>query len=949
MHMKQFLILLTILSFQAKALGPGDRSSSNQIQVDRLAAKDFGAAVKTFAVDAMTLPGTTEDNRRTLGDVLASTSCEEEICDVTVPEPREHLKFGVSFIRFGRSGAAGSPAAPSSCNCLVDKVKGNKSQADFDEERNRRRDEINQKILTSYGKKFVNSFANNMEDMTFFLNQSKYMFKSRESALALQCNDQAVYNNKINEVCGARRITDRAFIENRKNLFINAVSGGTSPFDQRLQVLGDEVISSIETPDFDVRDQLRQRAPVRFARVNYDQTRMHLATHDPEAEFVTSLMSRILQDNGLNTKMTEALGAGITPVEAFLKVIKENKASKNNFRDYGFGRGIADRYLKDDKSIEDAFKFIMQVHPGMNMALTDKASFDNVRTVVRPGTSIDIFSAVNGTQNVLEPILVDRCNKMVEEFASAVCTKDENLIATVDPVELSLLLNPTTTPPAAGTPKPEPGINELLICEARVRQAQILAMGATASGIGTFALDSGRSNQRRSDYMAGVSVGDVSASAGGTGAPAGSLISHLSLVISSNPDMRAQVATMIDENNKTRTGFSGPGIVGNRVLAQDIVSGRSMRLGNNSMSQEDARRYLAEDKKWVDQQLANSSKGGTTQTAVGSQIASGPTTTEEKSQSAQTVVQPQTLAGPQTTPGVTTPDYSLADKSAKTKQDAQAREQLRQYISDKNDPVEATRAVSALDDASVAELNRLRKEKEDLLKQQLKEGEQRLADMRAQLADASKVANVPVVERDPASVDEESDEVADESSSSSSSSGRGPRAADLRSALNGGAAGGGQATAAGGAATSGSQSGSQSSGSSDSGSKEISTSDKTVVTTSDRQVERTESGSIVITATDVKASANLPQQELNQEVQKFLSGADLSSTSIQDIKSKGIKIRFNVMENNKLVQKEVVVRYENLDRETRNQIDLKLARKNVQNQVSKLAVLRMLIKQNKSI
>ena len=80
----------------------------------------------------------------------------------------------------------------------------------------------------------------------------------------------------------------------------------------------------------------------------------------------------------------------------------------------------------------------------------------------------------------------------------------------------------------------------------------------------------------------------------------------------------------------------------------------------------------------------------------------------------------------------------------------------------------------------------------------------------------------------------------------------------------------------------------------------------------------------------------------------MLEGKDLDANALQDLKTKGMSFKYTVLENNKPVEKEVFVKFEDLDEKTRQLVEFKLVQKKRENLVSKLSVLRMLIDQKKT-
>lgn len=932
---KIFFALIFTLSFQAIAHGPGSTGGSgiglgDQVQAAGVEALSVGSIFKDASSSSKTLTHGHQSQSKALVDTVPRIEgCDElntEVCDIIAVDPADHLKFGISFINFRTQQTNKLSTTSKHCDCLKKKLQGYRTDEDFAEAKKKERENVTRKILKSYGKKFVNQFAANLEDMSFFLNQTRDMFSSRGTGIDLQCMDQDRFSNKVKEVCDKKNITDVNFIENRKDLFINAVSGEITPFQYQMPAMANEILSATKSTDFDKRNTGSATAAnaSTLSRFQYDQMRMDLAIRDPEAKFMDKLLGGLMKHPEFSKQITEGVETGLSPVEVFMNIIGKNIESTNSFAEL-VPAEESKIYLKNAEELENSLKFIMMVHPGIGLALSDNKAFENVRKIMKPGSNETFFNTLNNSKNVLEPVLIDRCNNMIEEFATAVCTKDEEVIASVDPDDLQLLLYNTQDKAVMFPTMKGTHLNELLICEARVIR-QTMSSATSFAGVGN--LIDGRS-VRDSDYIGNKGQH------GGKGSNR-SLINQFNFLASKSPDARKEMGEMIDRNNQRRQGFSGPGIAVNRVYAEEVLNGNAMGLGKSSMSKDEARKYIADSKKWTEKRSAEIAGSSSIQKTTVSQVASNEVTEKplQGTQVPQVSAQSQNFVAPQTT-SMIAPNYSSA-QTTNAKQAEQSREFLRQYLAEKNDTAVSNKAVSSLDDSSAQELSRLRSEKRSLLEKELKDGEVRLKELESKLTDAAAKVPPAVVNRKVAVADRE-----EADSESEKSSGRNPgfvnqRASNASEFIKGPVAG------------------NAFSGNPLPGSTVPSAKAKNDVVTTESQVtsspaSQTDSGSIVISSTGIKLSESLPERELNQEVQKYLADSDLSSTSIEDIKSKGIKIRYNVMENDKLVQKEIIVKYENLDMATRNQIDFKLAHKNVQNQVSKLSVLRMLIKQNKTL
>lgn len=839
---------------------------------------------------------------------LANTACdvdENVVCDANPgPVPKDYMEFLTSFSTFKKQQTSYSPITSvtqikSKCDCIARKVS-NETVGNFEDAKKAKRDEINKYILDAYGKKFINDFSSNIEDVTFFLGRTAEMFTSEEVGKGLQCNDEAIYNAKVTEVCGSRGITDAEFINGRKNKFINTIGGGISlPFDQRLGTMAREIMGARITSDFDETNGHI------YARENFDALRMGLAVSDPQAKFVDLLVSQLLRNGELRSQISQAMLSDMTPVEAIIKVVDENKTTAN-FRNLGLGAD-ASQHLKDKESLSSVLRFMMKVHPGFLHVMKDKDAFGNLKIAYGRNPQLGILNQLKD-KSVLEPVLIENCKKMVESFANAVCTPDDKLISSMDPLDLQLLLQAKQERPQALARKAD--MNDVLICEAKTSSVE---QGNRFSELAN--LMDRRLRSTSSDYYE-----RLMAEGGGTGGASGGGSGHAAQAASDAFSLAAQYGAasknyqdalnkLTDLGRKHSTSVSAGGVVSRQVEAENVIAGRDFRVGSGSMNREQARRYLAESKTWEDKKAAQNA-------AIANNTKETPAT-QDLGYSSQA-----TNAAPQVAP-VTNNQYVAQPVTTSTTQ--QAREALRQYIADKNDSATAKEVVEALDDPSAVELNRLRSENVTLLEKTLKMETEKFEDMKKRIADLEKTTPVkaPVIKAT------EEKEVPMRTSLS-----------NLRQSFAAAPVKPIQAPSRSIASVSG-QFSSQSSASTSTESKSQGRGPKVVTENA------SQSAGLIVTKVSPGRDSDVKPQELQQEVQKLLESPNLNQSSLEEIKAKGFLYRYSVVENNETVQKEVLIKFEKLDKATRDAIELKLTRKTAENQVSKLAVLRLLIKQQR--
>lgn len=840
--------------------------------------------------------------------------------------PEDQLEFMRSFSI--KSYESAPRTVVRDCTCFNTQLSANKNADDFNREKEAERLRLNNLILKSMGKKFVNDFSVNLEDAGFFLTQTKNAFKDINAAPAIQCNNAEAFRTKAMGVCGQSKGAE--FVNQRMNLFINSMDGNTVQFNDRLRTMSLQIQEAQVATDLAgefSQDQLKARGlesttSRTYMRNQYDNLRSGLAHGSEKAQFVDITLSAIIRNPAYAQQITEGLAAGKSPYELMFKIIKDNKNNRAFITSTGVSAVNFNKVFSSDSEIDKSLGFLVTVHPGMMVALKDKDVFEKVVASAKNRPEHSMLSVLENDPEIIDPYMQKSCERLIENFANAVCVPDENLLASVSPEEVNKLVQQSKAPSARPTGRTrQVELHDLLTCEASKQPA------SPAPQITGLADDNGI---RRSDYY----IGNAAVTGNGSGTAAGSGILLIAGAVSgsTNDQVRDQVNRYTEAGAKRSGPATVPGVLSQQAYAQAVVSGRAVESGPG-MSKSEARRYLADSRKYEESRIAasqNTSSKSTQVAATTDGSEASPVVSNAQSQDAVTV--------PQTTQ---VPSYvaNATSNAATSNYTANAREALRNYIADKSNPVEADKAVAGLNDASADELNRLRSENETLLQKTLDAETAKYEQMKKQLEELTNKA--PTVARNIASVEDAQEDESQDSDSRETSSGRTPKMDfGSQTAINnasqvsaqGGGSGSGSSSSSGGAAKIGNAS---------SVSNAASGTSKDVQVSTQGPVVAAQSG-LTISAAGVRDAA-IPAQEISQEVQKYIETANLNAAAIEEIKTKGIVFKYSVKENDKVVQKEVLVKYESLNLQARQAIDIRLARKNVSNQVSKLAVLKLLI------
>lgn len=738
------------------------------------------------------------------------------------------------------------------CECLNAKY-ANEFPSDLEAKKKEEKEKLNKVILQSFSKKFINDFSRNMEEAAFFLTKSSEMFTDEERAKYLQCNDSHIYNDMIQTVCEQKGITDKTFIDQRKDYFLSATGTRMQKdltFKDKLHFLSDDIQEIVYTDDKGKR--------VSYTRFEYDSGRIGLAHSSEEGQVADKLVKAILSNPKLLSAFEEERAASqSTPVMNILAVINKNKTDPA-FAD------LQD-FVSNNEKLEKAFRFLMNTHPGFMNAMQDQSVFTRLAEYRKPEDSI--LTTLETNRGVLEPILTQRCSAMVVEFAHAVCTKDEDLVNMMEPADLENLVH------ASGG---FDDLHELLICEMEDKQSY-----------GKFVnLTSVYSKERKADYLEMLLEPDLNKHTN---------MFTRTMLANQKKDFRDVMAKAAELGARISKSVSAGGISSANVYAKAVTEGRAFSFGKPQMSKAQARSYLKdankfEDKRRAERIVAEKSKNKDTKAIIPSD--SGQVSTPVITPRASVVAPRGQVSAPQT---------------------ISPKQQLTNHLARTNRPVEVERAVSNVTPSALEELNRLKTAEAAILQQRFELESRRMELMQRKVDELQAQIDNPVR---PSTRPESRAEGRSEEFPAETTVTRFPARQESAPV------------------TSGTQSEGQSPSATSFQGTTITSSTQT---TSERSIPTQ-------AASEGALNLGLAQSEnqeaiIKEEIKKLIESDGPIATSFEEIKSRGITVIID--------SKEVLVKFENLDQETKTLLELKFAKKERDQQVSKLAVLRMLMNQNR--
>lgn len=890
--MKKAFILLLVLNYSGSFAQSYDPCSPYQDGPSKekcyFALKDFKQTLRDKGIDPKELFKSQGINTfKGLDEVSIARPLEKKACKLRVecrneslPLMPEYTDFLFSFTDFARK-ALSLNSVSEDCSCLKQNLQSDYAGS-FDDEFKKTKESVNKKILEAYSKKFLNDFSSNMEDASFFLTKNRHVFSDQEQAKKIQCNDAEAFNKKVDAVCEERSITDREFIEKRKNFFINSLDGGSLPFEKRLESMSAEIQT--------LHSELTGRD---FTRFEYDNSRMGLAHNNPLGKIADHILKNMLSSHKIMKKINPHLGKKATPVEVVMDVFVDNKGQDDFIEEIRLDASMSENVLGDEEGLKNAFRFLMNTHPGFLNSMADKETFKRLAREVTRNPQLSVLDVLETRPVVLEPLLYQRCEQLITNLAKAVCIKDDNLFESVDPQDLQRLVTSTLEKTS------EHQFSQLLYCDRK--------SASTDGGFKHLAnLFNPNLPAKRSDFLERLLEKDLSKHKN---------MFTRTMMSSSNEEFRKGMAEAAENGKKVSVSVDPGGVVASKEFARSVVQGKAFSFGKPAMEKKEAEAYLEQSKRY---EIAK----------AGAKLLKDSGKVEDSKiirQSSPAILRNVSQFARQ-------PDYDrkVADVPSTTLV-TPAKVELSKYLSRSNRPEEIKKKLDQLDYKNVESLNQIRTKDRSTIAQSILEEEKRLKDMQVTYRELEEKLLKKAQFRKPAS--KQGAEERETGADHGSQVGPGPQnnfspllpknVQRIRSSVLSG--------------------GTQLNSSSSLPKEEVTS--NTVAPSTVKRDERVEPDPGLLITVPHLISGETSETIINQEIRKYIENSTLNASTVDELREKGIVIRFLTIENNREVQKEFLLEFDFLDRATKRIIEHKLAKKGMDIQVSKLAILKMLINQ----
>lgn len=738
---------------------------------------------------------------------------------------------------------------------------------------------LNDAVIQAYGKRFINDFASNLEDLNYFLNERATVFNTADKtvttenvqeALKYQCNQEEGYQKKITEAC-INSSVPQAERDNRVKAMLSSWGRPAfTNFNDHMMKIGEDVLT-ISTP---ARGGQNGQP---YSRQRYDAFRATQASRLPGVIFADKITAKILSSN-LAEKFRQ-LATTKSVEDALLDIIAEESLKANSslvseilndekIKDSSFVTSlkavIASGKSADIRnSVKRSFNQASANHPGFKLLLQDKDKLVDF-SIAPEDKSVIQFIEDQTAGGFIDQEFQERCSDLQKNLAAMVCEDPAKILSKFDPKEIDDVIS-HNNPELVG----DLNVYNKLLCEKK-------ANGSTLP----LSLDH-LDPKQEADYLARLKN------------PANAN-DRFSSHMRDETDPNSATGSYIAQTTNQRLNGEGGGSPRVSFNSENRIGGRFVAETPNSRS------------------IGSGPKSSTStiaQADTNSSQAIKPQTREESAPE----VAPQFNYSNNAASNMNAVVPPVVNNNNEGNNRRDARSELREALSNDNNREQVNNLLSNVDNSAASELVKLREEalrsRQQLLEQssqaeqkKLKELEQRLKDLQSAKTIAARNNN---------NDEDESEDSSDQTRRRS----EGREIASFDSSFNnlpGGQSSSNISGEAGGAGQGSSASSARLSGSTGQESNAIRNSINN-------------SGALVIASNSLAATGQ--SQEINTELMNFLTQNEPDISTLMNIKTSGMVYKFKVMENGVYVEKEIVVDYNSLNPEIKSLIEKKIAGK----------------------
>lgn len=344
--------------------------------------------------------------------------------------------------------------SPTKCACLESSVQESGEALgiqDIERSLSQERKRINGLIFNAVGKKLINDFASNLEDLNFFNTNNVQAIGGDSGRAHVTCNEFSNFQAAVMDKC-RRNGVEASVGTQRMTSLMNAF--GDLGKNSDAQTLFSRLTNDIMNYQVDPSQVFPGRRGT-FTRQEYDRFRFGVYKSQPEVGFVNDILDLLMDDEVLGPEIIRDIQSGKRPGHAISLVLRDKKNERT--------RNILKRYLRRNNRttfhqnlkaaleanapeaysnyLLETFNVATDMHPGLKALLKDKDLFFSTREKMHTTGSHSLLETMDSTPDSLVNYFRERCNNLKREFAEAACVPNEDYISRADRSDLAELLS----------------------------------------------------------------------------------------------------------------------------------------------------------------------------------------------------------------------------------------------------------------------------------------------------------------------------------------------------------------------------------------------------------------------------------------------------------------------------------------------------------------------------
>lgn len=363
------------------------------------------------------------------------------------------------------------------CNCFKKQSENSiraKGLILFEAEVKKEENRINEVVFQAAAVRILNSFAANLEDISFYRSNKTSLIGGDEAARKLQCNDVSQYRAKVTAACGGKVPQD--VIDKRMSDIM------TSLGDAKEEKTIEEKFAKVQSKVLDVllsKDVQGQKKSL--TRLEYDKIRFGAARGLKEVTFINEVTDALMDHHILGKELQHAMDVEKhNPGRAIFTMLRDEKRPEVKelllkiARDPRNRGELSNNIIavlqtpnKDDLGtlIDDRLQKTLDMHPSLRAIFRSRDLFDKVREASHEaelenshaGGTHSILTQLEENPAFMKGYFEERCGRIQDQFAEAVCVQDNNFVGQASPEDLNMLLSTMDK-------EVNPNLKDLILC-----------------------------------------------------------------------------------------------------------------------------------------------------------------------------------------------------------------------------------------------------------------------------------------------------------------------------------------------------------------------------------------------------------------------------------------------------------------------------------------------------